>query len=252
MVLWIFGYGSLVWRAEFEYDRRVVGYIRGYRRVFYQGSTDHRGTPELPGRTVTLEPQPGAVTVSARSSLLRQCDCHELQHVLRCLCLSSSPWSSCRSRLSQARPPMTWIAGLQSPSCKEWGAAYCIEGGPEAEEATRAYLEIREKQYDVRATVDFLTRDCGSEPAVSNVLTYIATTNKQRNPNYLGEASVDDIARQIASAVGPSGPNYEYLFQLREALVQQEAEVEEETELLCNKVHFLLGTTTAELPGQIL
>ena len=37
MVLWIFGYGSLVWKAGFEYDVRLTGYIKGYKRVFYQG-----------------------------------------------------------------------------------------------------------------------------------------------------------------------------------------------------------------------
>ena len=37
MVLWIFGYGSLVWKAGFEYDVRKTGYIKGYKRVFYQG-----------------------------------------------------------------------------------------------------------------------------------------------------------------------------------------------------------------------
>ncbi|KAF8469624.1 ChaC-like protein-domain-containing protein [Kalaharituber pfeilii] len=55
---WIFGYGSLIWKPPPDFDRRVPGYIEGYVRRFWQVnrnySEDHRGTPENPGRVVTL------------------------------------------------------------------------------------------------------------------------------------------------------------------------------------------------------
>ncbi|KAL2892926.1 Gamma-glutamylcyclotransferase 2-3 [Bienertia sinuspersici] len=112
MVLWVFGYGSLIWKAGFKYDERLPGFIKDYRRVFYQGSTDHRGTPEYPGRTVTLEPADGEICEPADSA-----------------------------------------------------------------------------------------------PAVSNVLVYVATSNKKLNKNYLGPASLEEIAK-------------DYLFQLEKALVE--------------------------------
>ncbi|PNH07273.1 Cation transport regulator-like protein 1 [Tetrabaena socialis] len=34
--IWIFGYGSLIHTPNFEHSRRVCGYIKGYRRVFWQ------------------------------------------------------------------------------------------------------------------------------------------------------------------------------------------------------------------------
>jgi cation transport regulator ChaC len=52
--LWVFAYGSLIWRPDIRLVERVPCQLLGYRRAFAQGSTDHRGTPRAPGRVVTL------------------------------------------------------------------------------------------------------------------------------------------------------------------------------------------------------
>ena len=64
--VYIFGFGSLIHTPGFEWDDRITGVIRGWRRVWWQGSTDHRGTQSNPGRTVTLVAAP-ETTVTVRS-----------------------------------------------------------------------------------------------------------------------------------------------------------------------------------------
>jgi cation transport regulator ChaC len=61
----IFAYGSLLFRPGFRYVGRERAELHGYARSFSQASPDHRGTPQAPGRVLTLVARPDAVTVGA-------------------------------------------------------------------------------------------------------------------------------------------------------------------------------------------
>lgn len=59
--VWLFGYGSLIFKADFPFIERRPASIANWTRRFWQGSHDHRGTESAPGRVVTLVPEPGAL-----------------------------------------------------------------------------------------------------------------------------------------------------------------------------------------------
>ncbi len=52
--LWVFGYASLIWRPEFEFDEHRMAMVRGWHRCFRMRSRVNRGTPEVPGLVFAL------------------------------------------------------------------------------------------------------------------------------------------------------------------------------------------------------
>lgn len=47
--LWIFGYGSLIWRPDFDFAERRPARVHGWHRALKMWSRINRGTPERPG-----------------------------------------------------------------------------------------------------------------------------------------------------------------------------------------------------------
>ncbi|XVF35769.1 hypothetical protein REPUB_Repub18cG0174500 [Reevesia pubescens] len=79
------------------------------------------------------------------------------------------------------------------------------------------------------------------QPALTGVIAFTSTPDKVSNKYYLGPAPVEEMARQIATAVGPCGNNRDYLFLLEKAMFDIGHEDDKVIEL-ANEVRRVLGT----------
>lgn len=165
----IFGYGSLIWKADFPYKNKYSAYITGYVRRFWHSSNDHRGTIESPGRVVTL--------------------------------ISKADWVSVFEKYDP-HPAEDFV----------WGVVYELFDSDV--DQVFEYLDYREKNGYVLKKVSAYVKDIKETVECS---VYLAPINDECFVGPIKE-SLEETARVIAKSKGPSGENYEYLFNLMHAL----------------------------------
>lgn len=199
---WVYGYGSLIYKPPPYTELRVPGYITGYVRRFWQSSNDHRGTPQAPGRVVTLIE-------------------HEFWEEL------TRPSSTLTSQTTNTNPIDPHPAPL---SGKTWGVAYKIL--PQHAQYVKEYLDYREKNGYTEHRVPFtvhsqyridFNNNSKNKGNYGNVTlpesltchVYIGTPD---NFAFAGPQDPEYLARHIINSRGPSGENREYLYKLQSSL----------------------------------
>lgn len=168
-------------------------------RRFWQSSTDHRGTPERPGRVATLIPYED---ILENSEFIEDLAVYDATH------------------------------DIQGPeSLITLGVVYYIP--PEYAKKVRAYLDVREQGgYSLHEVNVHLETSPKQEEELSHLLqelpTYKDTGRRMlrtsvyigtiQNESFIGPEDILETAKTISQSKGPSGSNHTYLKLLHSSL----------------------------------
>lgn len=181
--LWIFGYGSIVWKHdEVKYSAKVsTAHVRGYRRRFWQYSPCHRGTPSKPGLVVSLYNANDWEQMDVQSANTSDSDDFDVDYT----------------------------------DCDEWrvdGVAFRVT--PAYRDKVVKDLVRRERSGFEITWMPIYDRD--NNVVCSEGMVFVAGIDQG---NFAGVKSVDEIADTVRACYGPSGSNIEYVVRLDEWLV---------------------------------
>lgn len=225
--MWVIGYGSLIFKPLPYYQFKVSGYLKGFIRRFWQSSSDHRGTPEAPGRVVTLV---------SLDDLKKNRKFHNDLHMYEAgdkdqeTDLLSRTTSSSDLGKEDILDITHKISKLEEDDLKVWGCAYYV--GPDDVAKVKEYLDIREKDGYTTHKVPFHVLNVCDESENANEvmqnipknkngdyiiesLIYIGTLD---NVSFVGPEDIEKTGEKIKTSRGPSGENSEYLIELCKAV----------------------------------
>jgi glutathione-specific gamma-glutamylcyclotransferase len=107
--LWVFGYGSLMWRPGFDFRERVEARLTGAHRALCVYSFVHRGTPERPGLVLGLDRGGACQGIAFR---VASADCAKTIAYLRAREQVTGVYRECVRRISLKGEPRAQVPAL--------------------------------------------------------------------------------------------------------------------------------------------
>ncbi|KAF9055273.1 ChaC-like protein [Hymenopellis radicata] len=178
----VFGYGSLIFKPPPHTIKQTPGFLKGYVRRFAQKSHDHRGTPEKPGRVVTL--------------------------------VHKEDWDAFSGSVRRSLPEEDTVWGLAytidfayESEVRDYLGTFLATDGYTMEQLDIYGIDPHDGSETViiHNHIDVLT----------SMQCYVGRND---NPSFIGSEPLPALARTIWESVGPSGPNKDYLYDLVKAV----------------------------------
>ncbi|KAF7349040.1 Gamma-glutamylcyclotransferase [Mycena venus] len=185
----VFGYGSLIFKPPPNVVAQVPGFLKGYVRRFAQKSHDHRGTPENPGRVVTL--------------------------------VHKEDWDIFSTSDPFPDEDIVWgVAYTIDPEFEADVRAYLDyrEKDGYTMESMPIYGVEDGVEKVIIPNVRSLRIDSFFQYRLSSCRHTHCYVGRRDNPSFIGSEPLPDLAHRIWISVGPSGPNKEYLYNLANAV----------------------------------
>lgn len=218
--LWIFAYGSLLWKPCFHYERQIVGHVKGFKRRFFQGNTNLRGTKAQPGRVAILMPDKEEVTwgvafeVRGKQHVQHAID-HLYQRENKCggYYGMQLPFHPCRpAHTSPSKTTMTTTTSGNTSSGED-DSDSASDSESDADLASDSDLDFASDSHLGLVSDSDLDPTSNSDPTLLTVLTFTATPESSL---YMGPADFSTMAMQVVAAEGKAGPNSEYVLRTAE------------------------------------
>ncbi|KAF8798386.1 ChaC-like protein [Phlegmacium glaucopus] len=193
----VFGYGSLIFKPPPHVIAQIPGFLKGYVRRFAQESHDHRGTPENPGRVVTLVHKEDWDKFSGSDAFP---DDDTVWGIAYTIDPVYEP--EVRDYLDYREKDGYTMETLDIHGINDEGVECIIIRNAYVREKSKSHCKfsITKKTF----SCVFILKKC-----------YVGRND---NPSFIGSEPLDKLAHRIWQSVGPSGPNKDYLFKLAESI----------------------------------